>query len=122
DTEFGIRLHRSGCAVQSVTDAQVSIRLPRSPVQLFRRRRALARSVGDIELRHGSLGSGSWLAAGKTGAVLLVRSYRLLKPQDRLAWAQTAGSFVGRLEAMLSVRRHRRSNDAAGHENPATDH
>lgn len=115
DTEFAIRLQRAGHLAVAVPDAEVSVRLPRSARQMFRRRRMLARSWHEIERRHAVRGPDySWRALGKTAGALLLHTHRLARPAERLAWAQTAGSFVGRLEARVCARRDRHSPEREG--------
>ncbi len=109
DTEFSLRLHRAGYAVIAVPEAEVSVRLPRSPRQMFTRRRLLARSWREIASRHGVRSPDSSLRGlAKTAVALVVHSHRLIRSDTRMAWAQTAGTFVGRLEARRSPRRDRK--------------
>ncbi len=104
DVEFSLRLNQAGFSPHPVPDGLVSVRLRGSAKELFQRQRMGARSGAEVQSRHGLGGSHyySWRALAKMAASLLRHSPQLLKPADRLAWAQRAGAFVGRLEALMA--------------------
>ncbi|MGH3427898.1 MAG: glycosyltransferase [Mycobacteriales bacterium] len=115
DSEFSIRLMRAGYRAHPVASAEVSVRLPTSPGQYFRRRRLLARSVAEIHRRHAVRGDDYSLGAVvKTAGALVLRSYRLVRPANRFAWAARAGSLVGRLEVLTRRPPPRAAADGYG--------
>ena len=110
DTEFSLRLHEhTGAAPHRLTDAVIHVRMP-TGLAVFRRSRALAKSVPALRRRLG-FGRGKDLQFAVRRILWLVRHLPGLRSsvgQDD--WLRVAGSLVGDLEGISDGKsRNRRS-------------
>jgi glycosyltransferase involved in cell wall biosynthesis len=101
DTEFSLRLHEhTGAAPHLLSDAVIHVRMP-TGLTVFRRSRALAKSVPALRRRLG-FGRGKDLQFAARRILWLVRHLPGLRSsvgQDD--WLRVAGSLVGDLEGIL---------------------
>lgn len=125
DTEFALRVHRSGYTAVTAEDAEVAVRLPTTARQMFRRSRLLARSHPELRARYGGGVGKLAVRSFALGAVaLLAKLPYLIDRGERLQRARFAGKLVGELQGRAALfRRQGLGNNTARSSNPPpTEH
>ena len=106
DTEFGLRLYRSGIVPTQVPLSVVHVRLSTSAPQVFRRHMKLATVAALLAREYGdllALSPRTKLSALRGWLWLLLHARLLLTGEGRLRWARVLGRSVG---GLTGWRRH----------------